>query len=309
MPDISVIVPVYNSTATIERCIDALRKIKHPSFEVILVDDGSTDATKEIIANARGGKFRCFRKENGGPASARNYGARRAKGEILAFTDSDCVVSSDWLKSAQKLFSDGVVGVEGRIDTDKLTTLTQSVLSHGGRYLTANMFYRKGAFMKEMFDERYKMAFREDTDLAIRMLKRGKIVYADDARVYHAPRDVTLKALKKKQKMYYYEALFANKNGKDADKYRTYPLAHNPALRAGAAALALLALPLSYFYINLVAVPVGFMILSDIYFACLAASERKLRANALYLPLAFTLPLATLYWAARGIVAFRSVRQ
>ncbi len=309
MPDISVIVPVYNSAATIERCIDALRKIKHPSFEVILVDDGSTDTTKDMVAKANGEKFRCFGKENGGPASARNYGVRRAKGKILAFTDSDCIVNNNWLKAAQKLFSSGVVGVEGRIDTDRLSTLTQSVLSHGGRYLTANMFYRKDAFMKEMFDERYKMAFREDTDLAIRMMKRGKIVYADGARVYHVPRDVTLTTLKKKQKMYYYEALFTRKNGKDADRYRTYSLVHNPYLRAFAALAALIALPLSYFYPALLAVPAGFMILSDAYFTWLAASEHKLRTNALYLPLSFTLPLATLYWIVCGIVAFRSVRQ
>ena len=88
---ISVIVPVYNRKATLERCVQSLRGQTYSDLEIILVDDGSTDGSGALCnALAREDvRIRVIHKENGGVSSARNAGMEAAKGEYLMFTDSD----------------------------------------------------------------------------------------------------------------------------------------------------------------------------------------------------------------------------
>ena len=214
-PVISVVVPIFNSEKTIIRCINALKKLNYKKFEIILVDDGSTDFTPSIIKEIPDKRFKYFHQENAGPAAARNLGAKQAKGDILAFMDSDCVPYSNWLNKIEKHFKDKeVIGVEGYVKTDKMSILTQSVrVDKGGRYLTANIFYRKKEFLQEKFDEQFKFAFREDSDLGLRMAKRGKIIFEKTAKIYHIPREINLFSLMKRQKMYYFDPLFVKKHG------------------------------------------------------------------------------------------------
>ena len=95
-PRISVIVPVHNGSKHLPRCLDALARSEYSEFEVIVVDDCSTDNSPEIAA--RHGA-RCLRTTRSmGPAGARNLGVRHASGEILLFVDADVVVSTDTLR-------------------------------------------------------------------------------------------------------------------------------------------------------------------------------------------------------------------
>jgi len=92
MPKVSVIVPVYNVEKYLERCINSLVNQTLQDIEIILVDDGSTDSSKIIIEkylNLHREKIKYYYKENGGLSSARNYGILYAKGEYIAFLDSD----------------------------------------------------------------------------------------------------------------------------------------------------------------------------------------------------------------------------
>lgn len=88
---ISVIIPTYNRAATLERSIDSVLCQTYNDFELIIVDDGSTDNTEEIIKNYSDKRIRYYKKENGGAASARNYGILKAQGQYIAFQDSDDV--------------------------------------------------------------------------------------------------------------------------------------------------------------------------------------------------------------------------
>jgi len=92
---VSVVVPVYNGAATIESCLHALRaqSLREP-YEIIVVDDGSTDATPELVRRAG---VRLVQQKNAGAPAARNRGVAEARGEWIAFTDSDCVPSRTWL--------------------------------------------------------------------------------------------------------------------------------------------------------------------------------------------------------------------
>ena len=91
MPEISIIVPVYNVENYLSRCLDSVLAQKHENWECILVDDGSTDRSGLICDeySARDSRFISFHKPNGGASSARNFGITKARGEWIAFVDSD----------------------------------------------------------------------------------------------------------------------------------------------------------------------------------------------------------------------------
>jgi GT2 family glycosyltransferase len=118
-PKVSVIVAAYNADRTLQPCLESLGRLNYPDYEVILVDDGSTDMTSQIAAQAErgalcapsaGGEDRRTRRDAPGPrfvylrhernlglSAARNTGLAAAAGEIIAFTDADCRADEDWL--------------------------------------------------------------------------------------------------------------------------------------------------------------------------------------------------------------------
>ena len=96
---ISVVVPVYNVEMYLERCVDSLSKQSFSNYEIILVDDGSTDSSPEICDRlAMNHLISVYHKSNGGLSSARNYGVSRAKGEWVTFVDPDDYVSESYLE-------------------------------------------------------------------------------------------------------------------------------------------------------------------------------------------------------------------
>jgi glycosyltransferase involved in cell wall biosynthesis len=94
-PRVSVVVCAYNAERTMDRCLASLAVLNYPDYEVIVVNDGSRDRTREI---AEGYDYcRIINQPNKGLSVARNVGAEAATGEIVAYTDSDCVADPDWL--------------------------------------------------------------------------------------------------------------------------------------------------------------------------------------------------------------------
>lgn len=98
MPEISIIVPVYNVEKYLEQCIDSILTQTFEDFELILVDDGSPDKCPEICDEyaQKDDRVRVIHKENGGVSSARNAGMKLACGEYILFCDSDDYVSPLW---------------------------------------------------------------------------------------------------------------------------------------------------------------------------------------------------------------------
>ncbi len=100
----SVIIPVYNNWDQLKLCLNAIKaqSIDNDNVEIIVVDNGSKSPAPDEISNNKNIRFVSEKKP--GSYAARNTGASKAKGEILAFTDSDCIPDTDWLKNADKLF-------------------------------------------------------------------------------------------------------------------------------------------------------------------------------------------------------------
>lgn len=118
MEKISVIIPVFNGGGTLEACLDSIYRSHYPNYEVILVDDASIDNSIEIAKN-----FPCKiikLKKNSGPSTARNAGAKKAKGEVLLFIDADTKIQDNTLSLVRdSLKNEGVCCVTGVVKKEK----------------------------------------------------------------------------------------------------------------------------------------------------------------------------------------------
>lgn len=210
----SVIIPAYNAKDTIRDCLNALinQSINSKEYEIIVIDDGSTDITGQII---RDYPVKYIRQSNHGPASARNHGSRNSLGEILLFTDSDCLPAYNWIEEMINPLKElDVVAVKGVYRTRQRSLVARFAqlefeeryeLLKKAKYIdmvdTYSAAFRKGIFLKMGgFDESFPAANNEDTDLSYRLsLKGQKMVFSPSAVVYHLRHpDTNYKYLKQK---------------------------------------------------------------------------------------------------------------
>ena len=149
---ISVVIPSYNSTRTIERCVQSVFDTGDKSVEVIVVDDASTDRSPklvETIAYADPERVRLIRQEkNGGPAKARNAGARMARGECLFFLDSD----TDMLPNALANFRERIASADAVVGIYDARPLNKGWIPLYKALLNNYFFTRKGIINYEVFD-------------------------------------------------------------------------------------------------------------------------------------------------------------
>jgi glycosyltransferase involved in cell wall biosynthesis len=210
---VSIIVPTRNRADWLAYLFDALSRQLYPSdlVEVLVVDNSSSDNTKEVVerwANVLPYPVRFFVKANDGPAAARNYGAARAAGDVIAFTDSDCMPEPNWLVNGVGSLKQGVGLVTGPI-LPRRTADTHfffnaqlgAVLKDTGLYRTASLFVPRRLFNAVGgFDESYALGAGgallggEDTDLGWRIRRRGeRAVFQPDAAVVHLATPISLR--------------------------------------------------------------------------------------------------------------------
>lgn len=126
---ISVIVPFYNLEGCVDRCVSSLLDQTYDDYELLLIDDGSTDDTFQCIKKYEtDSKVRVFRKQNGGLSQTRNYGAQHANGDYLTFVDGDDIVSPFYLESLSKAVTetgaDLVIGGMKRVPESEVASCT-----------------------------------------------------------------------------------------------------------------------------------------------------------------------------------------
>jgi O-antigen biosynthesis protein len=214
-PFVSVIICSYNGGRTLATCLDSLGKLNYPSYELILVDDGSTDDTAYIAAQFPGVRY--IHQTNHGLSHARNTGAAAANGEVLAYTDSDCMADVDWLYYLiSALLSGNYAGVGGPNVTPPAQNWVQACVAAapGGPshvLLTdtiaehipgCNMaFYRWVFDSIGGFDAEYHKA-GDDVDFCWRLQQAGSVIGFSAAAIVWHHRRLTVRAFFQQQKGY-----------------------------------------------------------------------------------------------------------
>ncbi len=214
-PKASVVVCSYNGAKTLDRCLTSLKEINYPNYEVILVDDGSTDNTQEIAASHNWVKN--VRQENKGLSFARNVGAHASCGDVIVYTDSDCMADPDWLYYLMgTLLSGDYAGVGGPNISPPAENWVQACVSAapGGPnhvLLTdvvaehipgCNMAFHRWAFDQVGgFDPEYRKA-GDDVDFCWRLQQSGGVIAFSPAAIVWHYRRFTLQAFRKQQEGY-----------------------------------------------------------------------------------------------------------
>ncbi len=208
---ISVIVPAYNVEKSLSILLDSLSNQSCRDFEMVVVDDCSQDNTCRVAESYNCTLVRTPR--NRGPATCRNIGAKKARGDILVFTDSDCKVEWNWIERIEKCFlQNDMDAVMGKVVLMPSTLLGDSISALGfpaggaigfdkiwkvdskgftNSLSTCNCAITRSAFERiGGFDESFPFPGGEDTLLAYNLSKSNyRIKYCPDMVVYHAARD------------------------------------------------------------------------------------------------------------------------
>lgn len=196
-PTVTVVVPAYNASRTIAACIEGTLSQVYPKIEVIIVDDGSTDDTAAIVQRY---PVKYVYQDNSGPAAARNTGWKLAQGEIVCFTDSDCVPEPAWVSSLVDMLCKEDVGGAGgsysiRNSHNLLATCVHEEIVQRHLRMPRQVDYLGGfnvCYKRTVleavggFDEGYCTASSEDCDISYRVTKlEYKLLFDVKARVVH----------------------------------------------------------------------------------------------------------------------------
>ena len=203
LPAISVLIPAYNEGRVLERALTSLMQLDYPEYEVLVIDDGSTDDTLEIAAQWEGqrgsGEFRVITKPNGGKADALNAGIAHSKHPLIFCMDADSYLEPRTLLMAARHFQDPAVGaVAGNVKVENrghlLTNLQALEYIEGlnlprraqGFVSAVNIVPGPcGLFRREALEEvgGYDLdTFAEDADLTLKLLAAGwRVEYEDQA--------------------------------------------------------------------------------------------------------------------------------
>jgi glycosyltransferase involved in cell wall biosynthesis len=171
-PALSVIVPVHNGERFLAEAIESVLAQRHPGLEILVIDDGSTDATPEL-ALAMGAPVRHIRQENRGPSAARNTGIRHAQADLVTFLDADDRWTADMLALLLPALEDGTsadiaMGYTQPMDAGMQQTLMAPRLA----FAVSACLFRRSAFERfGLFDESIRLG--EDLDWLLRAREAG----------------------------------------------------------------------------------------------------------------------------------------
>jgi len=315
---ISVVIPTYNRPSLLTRCLRSLSRqsLDKESFEVIVISDGpDPDTSRALRPWLRRTKLNLTflsTEIKKGPAASRNLGWLNARARLIAFTDDDCIPAQNWLQTFLNNYNDQqCIAFSGytRVPLSQQPTdfaLTTARLQEA-EFITANCACTKQALiLSGGFDERFKLAWREDSDLHFKLIRLGvPIVKLSEAEVIHPVRDTTWGISLREQKKSAYEALLFRKY---PDLYRSKigsrPLwnyyAINLLWMVLIAAIATRQTDLT----KIVAVVQAILLLS---FACkrLHGSSKSLNHIFEMLSTSMLIPSLSIYWRIYGAFKYR----
>jgi cellulose synthase/poly-beta-1,6-N-acetylglucosamine synthase-like glycosyltransferase len=208
---VSIVVPTYNRGEALLTCINSLFALSYPAdrYEVVIVNDGSSDDTEKVLRSCEKNAkcaYKWFTQKNAGIAGARNTGIKNSSGEIICFTDDDCVADKNWITELLKGFDkESVGGVGGNVKAEWLSNvydryaedaglLSQEKFKSMNFLIGCNSAYRKAVLEKIGYYDVFLNAC-EDLDLSIKTQLSGYTLnYVPEAIIYHIHR-ASLKGL------------------------------------------------------------------------------------------------------------------
>lgn len=317
---VSVVVPTYRRPTLLDRCLEALvaQDFAPEDYEIIIVDDAASKETRLQVqgwsrrAAARGLMVRYLATRGRcGPATARNRGWQVARGEIIAFTDDDCVPAKDWLSAGVAAFTGDVMAVSGRIRVPLTRDPTdyEYDTSHleESEFATANCFYRRDALIEVGgFDERFTQAWREDSDLYFSLLERAaRCIKCESAIVVHPVRPARWGVSLSQQRKCIFNALLYKKHRRlYRERIQAAPPWHYYCATGALLVMLLGAIGQSW---PLILVALAFWWLLTVRF-CLRRLQHTSRAPSHVGEMLVTsavIPLLAVFWRLRGMLVFR----
>jgi len=195
VPKVSVIIPTYNRGYIVKQAIDSILAQSFTDFEVLVIDDGSTDNTKAVVQLVADERVSYFYKENGGVSSARNWGLSKASGQYIAFLDSDDIWPERFLEvMTERLNENADFGLaytattlkfpDGREESDDASRclsgqITSHLFKHGIIWPTS-ILVRRSILKGFWFDEKLKVC--EDSDAFLRLSLNTKFMFVPDVK-------------------------------------------------------------------------------------------------------------------------------
>lgn len=200
--EVSLYIPCYNAAPTIEKCLDSVLKQTYPTREIIVIDDGSTDNSAELIKKYP--VTLLANRTNKGLVYCRNLGCRKASGEFIAALDSDCAAAPQWLERLVEVIKkSNAAGAGGRLIEKNTRSLADRWrLAHMGQewgrqrldnppfLFGSNTVFRRQALEKAGFYNEKLVNNFEDVELSRRLYKRNySLIYDPDACAEHLRTD------------------------------------------------------------------------------------------------------------------------
>ena len=315
---ITVVVPTYRRPQLLNRCIQALlaQRFDKNVFEIIVVSDGPDADTQNLLNNWAGYDLPVLKfmplPQKRGPAAARNHGWQNASGDIIAFTDDDCIPDSHWLSEVAKHCKVGEdVAITGKVivPISEEPTDYELNISHlqTADFITANCACTKTALIKAGgFDERFSMAWREDSDLHFKLMNNAiPIKKIKTAIVTHPVREAVWGVSIKEQKKTMYDALL----------YKKYPklyrkkIQSSPPILYYAILMAFMMMLVGFVtqYMGLGLAGLITWLALTLYFSFKRLRNTRLTTNhiAEMLITSLVIPFCSIYWQWYGAAKFK----
>lgn len=318
---ISIVIPTYNRPALLNKCLGMLTIQVFPKdeYEVIVISDGPDKETKKIVDYF---KNNCQNKPvikydalpvKKGPAAARNKGWQTASGDLIAFTDDDCIPNIYWLRSIwnsynqqeEIVFTGKVIVPKPLRPTDYEQNISRLETA---AFVTANCFCTRKALEKvNGFDERFSAAWREDSDLQFRLLGQHiPVKCIEDAFIIHPARQVQWGISLKEQRKSMFNALLYKKH---PDLYRKRIQASPPWLYYAIILSFILfwisLLSIKSFLLSAVILLIWVSLLGKFIYKRLSGNSHKVVHVVEMVVTSLFIPFLSVFWRLYGSVKFK----
>ncbi|WP_345947998.1 glycosyltransferase [Mucilaginibacter sp. PAMB04274] len=309
---VSVVIPTYRRPDLLLKCIGALceQTLPKDQFEVIVVSDGPDSVTEHALENRPDTSLNLHylpMPKKGGPAAARNFGWQHAQGKLIAFTDDDTLPDSNWLTAyLQAWQGQTLAAFTGKVIVPLPPHPTDFALNTAGLekadFVTANCACTQASLkLIDGFDERFAMAWREDSDLHFKIMQAGiSLSKVEEAVIVHPVRQAAWGVSIREQKKTLFNALLFKKF---PELYQQQIQAKPPVtyyVMVIALLLAVVALVLQHSIIALMAFAVWLLFTLQFTLKRLAHTSHAFSHVSEMLYTSAVIPFASVYWHFYG---------